>query len=128
MVKDLFSIPLNIYSGTLRRLIIVPGGIITSPRDGPGGRGTGFCSPGGGFFSLSRCSGLPLRLLPLEPPPGLQKPVPGPPGPPRGLVISPPGTIVSRLKVQFFDHNSDTLAWIWTRLVGNCSQESPAAF
>mgnify|MGYP003321387587 CR=1 FL=1 len=51
------------------------------------------------IFSLSRRSGLPLRLLPLKPPPGLQKPVPGPPGPPRGLVISPPGTIISHLKV-----------------------------
>ena len=86
---------------TLRWLIIVPGGLITSPPGGPGGPGTGFCSPGGGF-SGSRRSGKPLRLLRLKkPPPGLQKPVPGPPGPPRGLVISPPGTIISHLKVRF---------------------------
>ena len=58
-----------------------------------------FVVPGVVFFSLSRRSGLPLRLLPLKPPPGLQKPVPGPPGPPGGLVISPPGTIISHLKV-----------------------------
>ena len=37
---------------TLRLLIIVPGGLITSPRGGPGGPGTGFCSPGGGFLVL----------------------------------------------------------------------------
>ena len=84
---------------TLRWLIIVPGGLITSPRGGPGGPGTGFCSPGGGF-SGSRRSGKPLRLLRLKKtPPGLQKPIPGPPGPPGGLVISPPGTIISHLKV-----------------------------
>ena len=50
---------------TLRRLIIVPGGLITSPRGGPGGPGTGFCSPGGDF-SGNRCSGKPLRLLRLK--------------------------------------------------------------
>ena len=33
--------------------------------------------------SNNSSSGLPLLLLPLQPPPGLQKPVPGPPGPPR---------------------------------------------
>ena len=60
---------------TLRWLIIVPGGLITSPRGGPGGPGTGFCSPGGGF-SGSRRSGKPLRLLRLkQTPPGLQKQV-----------------------------------------------------
>ena len=84
---------------TLRWLIIAPGGLITSPRGGPGGPGAGFCNPGGGS-SGSRHSGKPLRLLRLkEPPPGLQKPVPGPPGPHRGLVISPLGTMISRLKV-----------------------------
>ena len=54
-----------------------------SRRGGPGGPGTGFCSPGGGCLSNNSSSGLPLLLLPLQPPPGLQKPVPGPPGPPR---------------------------------------------
>ena len=29
---------------------------------------------------------------------------------------------------QCLAHNSDTRAWIWTRLGGNCSQESPGAF
>ena len=52
-------------TSTLRWLIIVPGGLITSPRGGPGGPGTGFCSPGGGF-SGSRRSGKPLRLLRLK--------------------------------------------------------------
>ena len=91
-----------------------PWGANNESLGGPGGPGTGFCSPGGGFFSLSRRSGLPLRLLPLKPPPGLQKPVPGPPGPPRGLVISPPGTIISRLKVfrRFF---GEILADFWPR-------------
>ena len=52
--------------------MIVPGGLITSPRGGPGGPGMGFCSPGGGF-SGSRRSGKPLRLLRLKkPPPGLR--------------------------------------------------------
>ena len=34
-------------------------------RGGPGGPGTGFCSPGGGF-SGNRRSGKPLRLLRLK--------------------------------------------------------------
>ena len=73
---------------TLRRLIIVPGGLITSPRGGPGGPGPGFCGPGGGF-SDHRRSGKPLRLLRLKkPPPGLQKP--GPPGPPLYSLLAPP--------------------------------------
>ena len=79
------------------------GGANNEYRGGPGGPGTGFCSPGGGF-SDSRRSGKPLRLLRLKkPPPGLQKPVPGPPGPPRGLVISPPGTIIKRFRVRVLD-------------------------
>ena len=47
-----------------------PWELITSPRGGPGGPGTGFCSPGGGF-SGSRRSGKPLRLRRLK------KPTPG---------------------------------------------------
>ena len=58
---------------------------------GPGGPGTGFCSPGGGF-SGSRCRGLPLRLLPLKPPPGPQKPVPGPP---RDSLLAPRGRFLA---------------------------------
>ena len=77
--KNITSIKLTT---TLRPSIIVPGGANNEYRGGPGGPGTGFCSPGGGFFSLSKRIGLPLRLLPLKPRPGLQKPVPGPPGPP----------------------------------------------
>ena len=74
---------------TLRRSIIVPGGANNEYRGGPGGPGTGFCSPGGGF-SGSRSSGKPLLLLRLkEPPPGLQKPVPGPPGPPPYSLLAP---------------------------------------
>ena len=57
--------------------------------------------PGGGFFSLSRRSGLPPRLLPLKPPPGPQKPGPGPQKPTPGLVISPHGTIIDRLRVVY---------------------------
>ena len=67
-------------------------------RGGPGGPGTGFCSPGGGFFSLSSRSGLPLRLLPLKPPPGLQKPVPGPPGPPLYSLLGPPVRLLGLLE------------------------------
>ena len=37
---------------TLRRSIIVPGGLITSPGVGFCGPGTGFCGPGGGFLVL----------------------------------------------------------------------------
>ena len=69
----------DILAHTLRRSIIVPGGANNESPGGPGGPGTGFCRPGGGF-SGSRRSGLPLRLLPQKPPPRLQKPVPGPPG------------------------------------------------
>ena len=68
-----------------------PRGANNESRGGPGGPGTGFCSPGGGFFSLSSRSGLPLRLLSLKPPPGLQKLVPGPPGPPRDSLLAPRG-------------------------------------
>ena len=75
-----------------------PRGLITSPPGGPGGPGTGFCSPGGGF-SGSRCSGKPLRLLRLKkPPPGLQKPAPGPPGPPRDSLLAPPGRLFTVLE------------------------------
>ena len=77
---------MKIYSKTSNNRT---GGANNEYRGGPGGPGTGFCSPGGGFFSLSRRSGLPLRLLPLKPPPGLQKPVPGPPGPPRYSLLAP---------------------------------------
>ena len=66
------------------------GGANNEYRGGPGGPGTGFCSPGGGFFSLSSRSGLPLRLLPLKPPPVLQKLLPGPPGPPLYSLLAPP--------------------------------------
>ena len=51
---------------------------------GVGGPGGGFGGPEGGF-SDSRGSGKPLLLLRLKKPPsGPPKPLPGPPGPPRG--------------------------------------------
>ena len=75
-----------------------PWGANNESLGGPGGPGTGFCSPGGGFFSLSRRSGLPLRLLPLKPPPGLQKPVPGPPGPPLYSLLAPPVRLLTVLE------------------------------
>ena len=69
-----------------------PWGANNESPGGPGGPGHGFGGPGGGFNN-HRSSGKPLLLLVLKKtPPGLQKPVPGPPGPPGGLVISPPGT------------------------------------
>ena len=75
-----------------------PWGANNESLGGPGGPGTGFCSPGGGF-SGSRRSGKPLRLLRLKKTPlGLQKTVPGPPGPPGGLVISPRGRLLAILK------------------------------
>ena len=75
-----------------------PWGANNESLGGPGGPGTGFCSPGGGF-SGSRRSGKPLRLLRLKkPPPGLQKPVPGPPGPPRDSLLAPQGRLLSVLK------------------------------
>ena len=65
------------------------GGANNEYRGGPGGPGIGFCRPGGGF-SDNRRSGKPLRLLRLKkPPPGLQKPVPGPSGPPRYSLLAP---------------------------------------
>ena len=75
-----------------------PWGANNESLGGPGGPGTGFCNPGGGFLSLSRRSGLPLRLLPLKPPPGLQKPVPGPSGPPGDSLLAPQGRLLSVLK------------------------------
>ena len=42
-----------------------PWGANNESLGGPGGPGTGFCSPGGGF-SGSRRSGKPLRLLRLK--------------------------------------------------------------
>ena len=84
--------PVCFYSTTANNR---PRGANNESRAGPGGPGTGFCSPGGGF-SGSRRSGKPPRLLRLrKPPPVLQKPVPGPPGPPHVLVISPPCTIIN---------------------------------
>ena len=51
---------------------------------GFGGSGAGYDGPGGGF-SGSRRSGKPRLLLRLKKtPPGPQKPLPGPRGPPRG--------------------------------------------
>ena len=67
--------------------LIVPNS--NCPGGGFGGPGGGFGGPGGGF-SDSRSSGKPLLLLRLKkPPPGLQKPVPGPPGPPRYSLLAP---------------------------------------
>ena len=40
------------FPSTLRRSIIVPGGANNEYRGGPGGPGTGFCGPGGGFLIL----------------------------------------------------------------------------
>ena len=60
--KKFRGIPRNSLKYTLRRSIIVPGGLIMSPGGGPG---TGFCSPGGGF-SDNRRNGKPLRLLRLK--------------------------------------------------------------
>ena len=91
-------LPRSLFAVTLRWLIIVPGGLITSPRGGPGGPGTGFYSPGGGF-SDSRRSGKPLRLLRLKKPPlGLQKPVPGPPGPPLYSLVATPIRLLDLLE------------------------------
>ena len=114
-----------------------PWGADNESLGGPGGPGTGFCSPGDGF-SGSRPSGKPLRLLRLkQTPPGLQKTVPGPPGPPRDSLLAPQGRLLSVLKYLpkwgcqlfwFFGHNSCMISRIWTRLGENISQESPAAF
>ena len=69
-----------------------------TPGGGFGGPGGGFGGPGGVFFSTGRSSGLPLLLPMLKPPPGLQKPVPGPPGPPRDSLLAPQGRLLSVLK------------------------------
>ena len=51
----LFGIrPAALYFKTLNNR---PWGANNESLGGPGGPGTGFCSPGGGFFSLSRHSG-----------------------------------------------------------------------
>ena len=75
-----------------------PWGANNESLGGPGGPGTGFCSPGRGF-SGSRRRGKPLRLLRLKkPPPGLQKPVPGPPGPPLYSLLAPPVRLLTVLE------------------------------
>ena len=51
--------------------------------------GSGFASPGGGFLSFGSSDGLPLLRLPLKPPPGPAKPLPGPP--PYSLLATPKG-------------------------------------
>ncbi len=65
------------------------GGPNNEYRGGPGGPGSGFGGPRGGFLN-NRRSGLPLVLLPLKPPLGPPTPLPGPPGPPRYLLLAPP--------------------------------------
>ena len=60
---------------------------------GLGGPGTGFCISGGGFFSRSSSSGLPLPSL--KPPPGPPKPPPGPPT----MSIIPTITIIPIFRV-----------------------------
>ena len=68
-------------------------------RAGPGGPGTGFGGPRGGFPN-NRHIGLPLRALLLKPPLGPPKPLPGPPGRPRDSLLAPPGPIIEGLKVS----------------------------
>ena len=62
------------------------------------------------FFNVSSSSGLPLLLLPLKPPPGLQKPVPGPPGLPVYSLLAPGVRLLAvleqklvKLKIVRFD-------------------------
>ena len=64
---------------------------------GPGGPGTGFCSPGGGFLVLVA---VVARLLPLRPPPGTTKTSTRTARTTVVLVIAPRCTIISRLRVQ----------------------------
>ena len=90
---------------TLRRLIIVPGGLITRTGRGLGGAfggpGGAFGGPGGGFESGG--SGKPLLLL-RKRPPGPPKAPPGPQKtPPRPLmtrVTSHPGTTIKHIRVR----------------------------
>ena len=86
---------------TLRPSIIVPEGANNEFRDGPGGPGSSFGGPRGGFLN-NRRSGLPLRTLLRKPPLGPPKPLPGPPGPPQDSLLAPPGTIIDRLRVPLF--------------------------
>ena len=78
--------------------------ISNRPGGGFGGPGSGFGGPGGGF-NTGRSSGKPLLLLRLKKtPPGLQKPVPGPPGPPLYSLLAPPVHIyIYVYKTCFFD-------------------------
>ena len=72
---------------------------LTFPGGGFGGPGGGFGDPGGGFLNNNSSSGLPLLLLLLKPPLGPPKPLPGPPGPPRGSFYG--------LSILGFKHFSD---------------------
>ena len=93
MTKDLRKT----YFKTLNK---PPWGANNESLGGPGGPGTGFCSPGGGF-SDNRRSGKPLRLLRLKTAPGTTKTSTRTTRTTPVLVLSPPGTIIDRLKVCF---------------------------
>ena len=80
----------EVQGGYFKTLNNRPGGLVNRRRAGPGGPGTGFGGPRGGLSSNAR-SGKPLRLLLRKPPLGPLKQVPGPPGPARPLLTSPPG-------------------------------------
>ena len=77
------------------------------------------------FLAPVAAVALPLLLAVLKPPPGPPKPLPRTTP---VLVISPPGTIIKGLKVQFFGHNSVPGPRICTKLGGFFSQESPGPF
>ena len=91
----------RVLLSTLRHLIIVPAGLITSPWVVLVVLVQVFVVPGV-VFCLGRRSGLLLRLLPLKPPPGLQKPVPGPPGPPRYSLLAPLVRLLRVLEYKFY--------------------------
>ena len=89
---------LDVYSTTVNNR---PGGLITSPGVGFCAPGTGFCDPGGDSLVLVDIVACHCVFITTKPPPGPQKPVPGPPGPSRDSLLPPPRTIIDPVTVFF---------------------------
>ena len=80
----------------LTRLITVHRGARNEYTGGRGGPGAGFRGPGGSWELIEVVKG-PTAAKTTKIPPGLQKPVPGPPGPPLYSLLAPPCAIIDRL-------------------------------
>ena len=85
------------HVSTLRPLIIVPGGLITSTGVVLAVLVLVFVVPGAVLVAIDvvACHN---GSKTDKPPPGLQKPAPGPTGPPRDSLLAPPGQLLTVLE------------------------------